>query len=87
MDDDLNDVRSHRMFKNDEFFKTSIRQITNYTLFFPANDLYNFKCTKITEKDPESQVEKHILKCNFGHISNKQEVLDYLKEFIYKKLN
>ncbi|XP_051153440.1 uncharacterized protein LOC127276820 [Leptopilina boulardi] len=72
VDDDLDDVRSHRMLKNDEFFKTSIRQITNYTLFFPANDLYSFKCI-ITEEEPVSQDAKKILKCGFGHISNKQE--------------
>lgn len=73
VNDDLDDVRSHRMLKNDEFFKTSIRQITNYTLFFPANDLYSFKCKQITEENSLSQAERKFLKCGFGRVSNKQE--------------
>ncbi|XP_053978995.1 uncharacterized protein LOC128876555 [Hylaeus volcanicus] len=38
------DMREHRKLKNNEYFKTSIRQVSRNEYFFPANQLYEFGC-------------------------------------------
>ncbi|CAD1475398.1 unnamed protein product, partial [Heterotrigona itama] len=39
------DLREHRKLKNNEYFKTSIRQLSANEYFFPSNQLYEFSCT------------------------------------------
>ncbi|XP_034183594.2 uncharacterized protein LOC117605903 isoform X1 [Osmia lignaria lignaria] len=39
------DIREHRKLKNNEYFKTSIRQLSQNEYFFPSNQLYEFSCT------------------------------------------
>ncbi|CAK9801932.1 Major facilitator superfamily domain-containing protein 6-A [Anthophora quadrimaculata] len=39
------DLREHRKLKNNEFFKTSIRQFSKNEYFFPSNQIYEFSCT------------------------------------------
>ncbi|XP_076752374.1 uncharacterized protein LOC143424287 [Xylocopa sonorina] len=39
------DLREHRKLKNNEYFKTSIRQLSASEYFFPSNQLYEFSCT------------------------------------------
>ncbi|KOC65506.1 Major facilitator superfamily domain-containing protein 6-A [Habropoda laboriosa] len=39
------DLREHRKLKNNENFKTSIRQFSKNEYFFPSNQLYEFSCT------------------------------------------
>lgn len=38
------DLRSHRFRKNNDFYRTSVRSISNNSFFFPATGLYNFSC-------------------------------------------
>ncbi|XP_050598666.1 uncharacterized protein LOC126926383 [Bombus affinis] len=39
------DLREHRKLKNNEYFRTSIRQLYANEYFFPSNRLYEFSCT------------------------------------------
>nr|XP_003706892.1 PREDICTED: uncharacterized protein LOC100883226 [Megachile rotundata] len=39
------DIKEHRKLKNNEYFKTSIRQLSRNEYFFPSNQLYEFACT------------------------------------------
>ncbi|XP_011146297.1 uncharacterized protein LOC105187278 [Harpegnathos saltator] len=38
------DMKEHRRLKNNEFFKTSIRQVSKSSYFFPTDQLYQFSC-------------------------------------------
>ncbi|XP_033209800.1 uncharacterized protein LOC117168332 [Belonocnema kinseyi] len=80
--DETEDVRSHRKLKNDAFFKTSIREITNNTFYFPTDDLYQFKCNQIIDESKEGKNVTKILKCGFDQIydrekSRNSQVIDY----------
>ncbi|XP_015601775.1 uncharacterized protein LOC107270873 [Cephus cinctus] len=39
------DIREHRKLTNNEFYKTSIRQLSKSTFYFPTGQLYDFSCT------------------------------------------
>lgn len=39
------DIREYRKLKNNEYFKTSIRQLSKNEYYFPTNRLYEFACT------------------------------------------
>lgn len=40
----LDDIREDTQMKNNEFFETSVRHLSRSTYFFPANQLYEFRC-------------------------------------------
>ncbi|XP_043801510.1 uncharacterized protein LOC122719615 isoform X2 [Apis laboriosa] len=39
------DLREHRKLRNNEHFKTSIRQLSANEYFFPSNQMYEFSCS------------------------------------------
>jgi hypothetical protein len=41
---DDRDVRSHRFWKDNKFYRTSVRSISNNSYFFPATGMYNINC-------------------------------------------
>ncbi|XP_012265072.2 uncharacterized protein LOC105691281 [Athalia rosae] len=53
------DVRERRLLANNEFYKTSIRQLSKSTYFFPTSKLYEFSCT-------ESNATLNQTNCAFG---------------------
>ncbi|XP_043461287.1 uncharacterized protein LOC122497923 [Leptopilina heterotoma] len=68
VEDDSDDIRSHRILKNDEFSE-NIRQITNYTFYFVENDMQSFSCKKITEENSEGK----FLQCGIGSVPNEEK--------------
>jgi hypothetical protein len=41
------DLRSHRFRKNNEFYRTSVRSVSNNSYFFPTTGLYNLSCVLV----------------------------------------
>lgn len=41
--DDL-DLRSHRFWKENKFYRTSVRSVSNNSYFFPTTGIYNITC-------------------------------------------
>ncbi|KYN08335.1 Major facilitator superfamily domain-containing protein 6-B [Cyphomyrmex costatus] len=41
------DMREHRQLKNNEFFKTTIRQVSKTHYFFPTDQLFSFSCMSL----------------------------------------
>ncbi|KAG5312239.1 MFSD6 protein, partial [Acromyrmex insinuator] len=42
------DMKEHRQLKNNEFFKTSIRQVSKTHYFFPTDQLFSFSCMSLS---------------------------------------
>ncbi|XP_018361969.1 PREDICTED: major facilitator superfamily domain-containing protein 6 isoform X1 [Trachymyrmex cornetzi] len=42
------DMKEHRQLKNNEFFKTSIRQVSKTNYFFPTDQLFSFSCMPLS---------------------------------------
>lgn len=38
------DIKEHRQLRNNEFFKTTIRQVSKTHYFFPTDQLFSFSC-------------------------------------------
>ncbi|KAL0119338.1 hypothetical protein PUN28_009720 [Cardiocondyla obscurior] len=49
----LEDLKEHRRLRNNEFFKTVIRQISKTHYFFPTDQLFSFSCTSGQVQDPD----------------------------------
>ncbi|XP_046473619.1 uncharacterized protein [Neodiprion pinetum] len=60
----IDDVREHRLLSNNDFYKTSIRQLSKSTYFFPTSELYEFTCR-------ESNATINETRCSFGRFGNK----------------
>lgn len=56
VDEDM-DLRSHRFRKNNDFYQTSVRNISNNSFFFPTTGLYNLSCV----------IANTTYKCQFGN--------------------
>lgn len=41
---DDRDLRSHRFWKDNKFYRTSVRSVSNNSYFFPTNGMYNITC-------------------------------------------
>lgn len=88
------DIREHRQLKNNEFFKTSVRQVSKTRYFFPTDQLYQFSCdpSKRTEDADSFRIEtssrgrhKNRTSCTFGRlISPKDHTNDTMNNFKYK---
>ncbi|KAK2582249.1 hypothetical protein KPH14_004595 [Odynerus spinipes] len=53
------DMRLNRKLKNNEFFKTSVRRLSQSNYFFPTNPLYEFTCTPSSDNGNQTI-------CTFG---------------------
>ncbi|KYQ57900.1 Major facilitator superfamily domain-containing protein 6 [Trachymyrmex zeteki] len=42
------DMKEHRQLKNNEFFKTTIRQVSKTHYFFPTDQLFSFSCMSLS---------------------------------------
>ncbi|CAK9816623.1 Major facilitator superfamily domain-containing protein 6-A [Anthophora plagiata] len=82
------DLREHRKLKNNEFFKTSIRQFSKNEYFFPSNQIYEFSCTTSGDFDTSTldpTVSKEIYEnrtvCGFKpiipHKDNVSQAINY----------
>ncbi|CAK9832517.1 Major facilitator superfamily domain-containing protein 6 [Anthophora retusa] len=82
------DLREHRKLKNNEFFKTSIRQFSKNQYFFPSNQIYEFSCTTSGDFDTSTldpAVSKEIYEnrtvCDFKpiipHKDNVSQAINY----------
>lgn len=38
------DLRSHRLWKDNKFYRTSVRSVSNNSYFFPTTGMYNITC-------------------------------------------
>lgn len=41
---DDRDLRSHRFWKDNKFYRTSVRSVSNNSYFFPTTEMYNITC-------------------------------------------
>lgn len=61
--DEDTDLRSHRFRKNNDFYQTSVRSISNNSFFFPTTGLYNFSCV----------IANMTYQCQFGNNTSVEE--------------
>ena len=71
---EADDIREHRQMQNNDYYKTSVRQLSKSTYFFPTSNLYEFQCVQkpifieilsnSTTISPAIQKNETI--CNFG---------------------
>ncbi|XP_012278915.1 uncharacterized protein LOC105698878 [Orussus abietinus] len=68
----VDDVREHRKLTNNEFYKTSIRQLSKSTFFFPTSQLFEFNCSQIFSEGRNTTEEELISEdrtfCTFGQL-------------------
>ncbi|XP_043287431.1 major facilitator superfamily domain-containing protein 6-B [Venturia canescens] len=90
------DLREHRKMKNNEYFKTSVRQLSKSTYFFPTRQLYDYRCTRRvpTQSSVESVDNSTSLGapkrnesfCEFGEISSEGKRVANVYPDIWTKL-
>lgn len=61
--DEDKDLRSHRQWKNNEFYRNSVRKVSNNSFFFPTTTIYNLTCALV---DTTYQ-------CQFGNNASMEE--------------
>ncbi|XP_014475559.1 PREDICTED: uncharacterized protein LOC106744924 [Dinoponera quadriceps] len=61
------DMKEHRQLKNNEFFKTSIRQISRSHYFFPTDQLYQFSCIPSEHAEDADKVAIDTLHGAYGN--------------------
>ncbi|XP_032677728.1 major facilitator superfamily domain-containing protein 6 [Odontomachus brunneus] len=82
------DMRENRQLRNNEFFKTSIRQVSKNRYFFPTDQLYQFSCipSKHVEDfgnfsiDTLHEVYGNRISCTLGHLikpKNSDRTINY----------
>ncbi|XP_003695686.1 uncharacterized protein LOC100872700 isoform X1 [Apis florea] len=85
------DLREHRKLRNNEHFKTSIRQLSVNEYFFPSNQMYEFSCTvsgfiedfEISTLDPamSNRIYENRTLCTFNpiisHKDNTNQTTNY----------
>lgn len=67
------DLRNHLKLKNNEFYRTSVRKISNNSFFFPTTGLYNFSCELV------NSTLFTTYQCKFGEGLNVQEGVSKIK--------
>ncbi|XP_012220725.2 uncharacterized protein [Linepithema humile] len=72
--DQQEDIKEHRQLKNNEFFKTTIRQISKTHYFFPTDQLFSFSCVSsghvqdIDNSEISHGLYRNYTSCVFGHL-------------------
>ena len=61
------DLRNHLKLKNNEFYRTSVRMISNNSFFFPTTGLYNLSCELV------NSTLSTTYQCRFGDGLNVEE--------------
>lgn len=72
-------MKEHRQLKNNEFFKTSIRQVSKNHYFFPTDQLYQFSCIPSANVEDVKDVDSFAIgasheahsdptSCTFNHL-------------------
>ena len=74
------DVRSHRFWKDNKFYRTSVRSVSNTSYFFPTTGIYNITCG----------LANMTYQCTFGSnfglgtgVSNMQTPINRLKTVLF----
>lgn len=49
-------IKEHRKLRNNEFYKTSIRQLSRSNFFFPTPRLFGFSCLDDNENNNKSDI-------------------------------
>lgn len=90
------DLREHRKMQNNDFFKTSVRQLSKSTYFFPTRQLYDFQCTRrsstrlsvenVDNSTSLGTTKRNESHCEFGKFANNEKRVDTVYPEMWTKL-
>lgn len=84
LDVDDRDLRSHRFWKENKFYRTSVRSVSNNSYFFPTTGMYNITCDLVNM----------VYQCTFGSnigvdtgLSTMQTPINRFKTILFRDNN
>jgi hypothetical protein len=81
---DDRDLRSHRFWKDNKFYRTSVRSVSNNSYFFPTTEMYNITCGLV------NMVYQCTFDSNFGvdtGLSTMQTPINRFKTILFRDNN
>ncbi|XP_018349319.1 PREDICTED: uncharacterized protein LOC108752755 [Trachymyrmex septentrionalis] len=86
------DMKEHRQLKNNEFFKTSIRQVSKTHYFFPTDQLFSFSCVSLSghvqdnfTTDTSFRISRNHTSCVFDNfMKSKDNINRTINYHLYK---
>ncbi|KAG5317627.1 MFSD6 protein, partial [Pseudoatta argentina] len=81
------DMKEHRQLKNNEFFKTSIRQVSKTHYFFPTDQLFSFSCMSGHVQDIDNFTTEASFRMSRNHTSCVFDNLMKSKDNINRTIN
>ncbi|KAG5333814.1 MFSD6 protein, partial [Acromyrmex heyeri] len=85
------DMKEHRQLKNNEFFKTSIRQVSKTHYFFPTDQLFSFSCMSGHVQDIDNfttetsfRMSRNHTSCVFDNLMKSKDINRTINYHLYK---
>lgn len=79
------EVLEHRIFKNNEYYNSCIRQLSRSTVFFPTDNHLEFTCLTSNHLETESNSTTNKTVCNFKQ--SPTEITPVSDKYIFYRRN